>query len=322
MNKLLATIATLQLTISQNVPMGPMKPLSKFSQNRSKKIFFHPSIVQNFPKTGFKYTEKFKFSKMLPDHALNNHSEYHEFHPRKTVHGTFSYNLDFDEYYSQFFNGPLYDFDVRKSSLSKIANFEMYGLFSREFIPKGSCIGIYNGVYLMGGKHDYQSYELTKFGWDYAYDCERDMIDAGPIGNFGRFINHQDTPNAEAQSVVIDKKLAIEKGVIDEKDIEFIKDIEFLEVMGLYVLEDIHPGQEIFTDYGTGYWAEKKHFKVRQESFYMHSKSLDDLVDKNDQLKDEVDGLKRQVKFLEEKFVWLKKVLQVEFEKIANRGIK
>ena len=50
----------------------------------------------------------------------------------------------------------------------------------------------------------------------------------------------------------------------------------------------------------------------------MHSKSLDDLVDKNEQLKGEVDGLKRQVKFLEEKFVWLKKVLQVEFEKIAK----
>ena len=151
------------------------------------------------------------------------------------------------------------------------------------------------------------------------------MIDAGPIGNFGRFINHQDTPNAEAQSVVIDKNLAIKKGVVDEEYIEVIKDIEFLEVMELYVLEDIHPGQEIFTDYGTGYWAEKKHFKVRQESFYMHSKSLDDLVVKNGELKSEVDdwdGLKRQEKFLEEKFSWLKKVLQVEFEKIAKRGMK
>ena len=65
------------------------------------------------------------------------------------------------------------------------------------------------------------------------------MIDAGPIGNFGRFINHQDTPNAEAQSVVIDKNLAIKKGVIDEEDIEVIKDIEFLEVMGLYVLDRV-----------------------------------------------------------------------------------
>ena len=144
------------------------------------------------------------------------------------------------------------------------------------------------------------------------------MIDAGPIGNFGRFINHQDLPNAKAQPFVINNKLAIKKGVIDDPDIEVIKDIEFLEGVGIYVLEDIEPGQEIFIDYGARYWADKKHLKVRQDNFYMHSKSLDDLVDKNEQLKGEVDGLKRQVTFLEEKFVWLKKVLQVEFEKIAK----
>ena len=168
MNKILATIATMQLTNAEKlITMGPMKQLSKFNQNqenRAKKIFFHPSVVQNFPKTGFTYTDKFKFNKMLPDNDLNNHSEYHQFHPRHTVHGTFSYDLDYEEYYSQFFSGPLYDFDVRKSSLSEVAKFEMYGLFSREFIPKGSCIGIYNGVYLVGGKVDYHDYSaFTNF---------------------------------------------------------------------------------------------------------------------------------------------------------------
>ena len=70
-------------------------------------------------------------------------------------------------------------------------------------------------------------YELTNFGWDYAYDCERDMIDAGPIGSFGRFINHQDTPNAEAQSVVNDKKLAIKKALSMKKILKLLKTSSF-----------------------------------------------------------------------------------------------
>ena len=95
-----------------------------------------------------------------------------------------------------------------------------------------------------------KGYEISNFGWDYAYDCERDMIDAGPIGNFGRFINHQDTPNVEAQSVVVDKNLMIEKGMIDEKDLKMVENVEFLEIMALYVTDNIKPGQELFSDYG------------------------------------------------------------------------
>ena len=300
-------------------PMGSMKPLSKFKPSSTKRIYFHPSVVKNFPKTGFKYTENFKFQKMLADHVLNNHSNYHEFHPRKTVHGAFSYDLDFEEYYSQFFNGPLYNFDVRKSSLSKVAKFDMYGLFSREFIPKGSCIGIYNGLYLVGGKQDFNSYETTNFGWDYAYDCERDMIDAGPIGNFGRFINHQDHPNVEAQSVVIDKKLVLKNKMTSNEDLKMIEDVEFLEVMGLYVTEDIYPGQELFTDYGDGYWAEKNHLKVRQESFYMHNKVLDDLIKKNIELKEEVEVLRRHVKIIDDKFNHLKNILHHELSRLGNK---
>ena len=72
------------------------------------------------------------------------------------------------------------------------------------------------------------------------------MIDAGPIGNFGRFINHQDEPSIEAQSVVIEKRIAVEKGIVFERDLELIKDVEFLEIMALYAIEDIHPRQELY----------------------------------------------------------------------------
>merc|ERR1712110_159242 len=167
----------------------------------------------------------------------------------------------------------------------------------------------YNGLYLIGGKQDYTGYKLTNFGWDYAYDAERDMIDAGPVGNFGRFINHQDEPSIEAQSVVIDKQLAVEKGIIEAGEMEKIKDVEFLEIMALYTIEDIYPGQELFGDYGEGYWAEKQHLKARQASFHMHSKVLNSHAKTQEKLKNEVDTLQRRVKFLEEKYTHLRNIL-------------
>merc|ERR1712217_742210 len=99
---------------------------------------------------------------------------------------------------------------------------EMLGLFTREFIEKEKLIGMYNGLHVIGGsdKKDENSYKLSKHGWDYVYNGERDYIDAGMTGNFMRFMNHQDLPSVEARNVYVPKTYLKQKNIISEANFE------------------------------------------------------------------------------------------------------
>ena len=61
-------------------------------------------------------------------------------------------------YLSKLFRGPNFNFDIRRSTLSNNLRFEIFGLFTREFIPKNSVIGNYVGKIGFGADADYEKF--------------------------------------------------------------------------------------------------------------------------------------------------------------------
>lgn len=92
------------------------------------------------------------------------------------------------------------------------------------------------------------------------YEGERDYIDAAIIGNFARFINHQDYPSVEAQPIFVKSSDLKKEGVIDDTIFQEIP--EWIELMGLWTLTDIAIGEELYIDYGERYWNGKDYSKI------------------------------------------------------------
>ncbi|ANH78675.1 SET domain-containing protein [Candidatus Chlamydia sanziniae] len=115
-----------------------------------------------------------------------------------------------------------------------------YGVFARRDIPSWTYIGEYTGTLrrrqaIWMDENDYCfRYPLPLLTLRYF------TIDSGTQGNFTRFINHSDKPNAEALGIFYDGLFHVI----------------------IRTIERIHAGQEICYHYGPLYW---KHRKKRME---------------------------------------------------------
>lgn len=142
--------------------------------------------------------------------------------------------------------GKFHEKDIENMIIPKIAicwvNSQIgYGVFAIQDIPAWSFLGEYTGILrkrrsIWLDENDYCfRYPIPKRSWKYL------TIDSGKQGNFTRFINHSDLPNAEAISIFYNNSIRI-----------IIRSTQLIK-----------KHEQITYDYGPLYWKHRK----KQEEF-------------------------------------------------------
>lgn len=117
------------------------------------------------------------------------------------------------------------DFEVKPSTVQGIG----LGLFARVRLRKGDVVGHYTGKRLTDDQANNEPYVNSRY---LVWICKDWYIDgAGAEGNYTRYINHSEKPNAELVTSTRWKTAKIQ------------------------ALQRIEPGEEIFFDYGEEYWS-------------------------------------------------------------------
>ena len=102
------------------------------------------------------------------------------------------------------------------------------GLFPKVMIAPGDTIGPYTGIVLTDEEVNSQPYVDSEY---VLWVCkDHNIVGEGPKANYVRYINHHDDPNCRIVTSTRWKKARIE------------------------AITEIHPGEEIFIDYGPYYW--------------------------------------------------------------------
>ena len=115
------------------------------------------------------------------------------------------------------------DFEVRDSSIPNIGQ----GLFALRMMRPGDTIGFYLGKIINDKMSEQEPYISSRY---LVYVCQDHWIEGQIDGNYTRFINHSNKPNAELVTSVRWKTARIK------------------------ALKLIRPGDEVFFDYGEDYW--------------------------------------------------------------------
>ena len=191
--------APIRIKIAQKP--SPLKSNSK----KQPKIYWHRNAVKNLKQNNFIYTEIPEFFEYTASIELvNNYTSHILPHLQDELPvGIFGKKKKTEKYLRQMFTGPRYNFEVRRSTLSNNLGFEIFGLFSREFIPAESIIGNYVGFQGFGADLNHENFTYSKKHFEYIYNGDRDYMDSGDKGNFLRFCNHQDAPTAEALPIFV-----------------------------------------------------------------------------------------------------------------------
>jgi SET domain-containing protein len=106
-----------------------------------------------------------------------------------------------------------------------------YGLFAEEQISQGTCIGEYTGHVRRRNFDD----RTNNYLYQYPFEDEEGfsfVIDAHPMGNHTRFINHSSNPNLKPRN-------GFWKGIYHKI---------------LVAEKTINKGEQLFYDYGSAYW--------------------------------------------------------------------
>jgi len=126
-------------------------------------------------------------------------------------------------------------------SLKKAGDFGN-GLFAKCFIADGTVIGEYTGELITREerlKRHFNFYQPARMS-SYVYETRKPglVVDAGPMGNHTRFINHS-CDGGDNCAV-------------------FVETIEGVPKIWVAAIKDIQQGQELFLDYGPEYFADQK----------------------------------------------------------------
>ena len=161
----------------------------------------------------------------------------------------------------------------------------IYGLFTREFIPKYSVLGTYIGKYELGGEIKNPKFVpkaevyidpitgekiIKSDSTDYSFQGKRDSINAQFYGNFLRFANHQDIPNCFISTFFMPKSQIFKNfknsknhnnnHAIKSSSTHYKKLPKYIETISFFASRDIYPGEEIFINYGPNYWGSREKY--------------------------------------------------------------
>ncbi|KAJ3156907.1 hypothetical protein HDU86_003442 [Geranomyces michiganensis] len=145
-------------------------------------------------------------------------------------------NQDLYDNYARVF-GPFIDTiptrqDDERLYVQWTGDVKKFGVFSSIYIPSGTFLLEYTGALVNHSRS-------TDYEWSYLSDIPDKSgtpmalgIDAQVVGNIGRFVNHDDTPNSDSVYVPWRNTWRV-----------------------LYVsVRDIWPGEEVTVSYGSNYW--------------------------------------------------------------------
>lgn len=258
-----------------------------------KKVVFSPDCVEKFKSEKFTYSEKPNFFFQKPLAVINNSTDDEDFFIEDYNERMFWFAEE-DDYYEQFFNGPRFNLEVKKSAISDQISHQMYGLYAREDIRKGQLLGVYNGLTTFGAEADWDNYALSDLKWEYVYMGERDYMDSAYYGNFMRFANHQDYATIDYSNHFIPKAQYFERGLITIEQFDILPD--FIEIIAMYTIQDVDAGEEIFLNYGEYYWKDLDVTPVRVNNVKILNWAVEDLEKKVKTLEQEKKSLEFKLK--------------------------
>lgn len=252
-----------------------------------------------FKKNGVLYTEnKLIYVLESPVSKQNNFTGAHNFKPYSSLPEELVPQMDPSNVYS----GPQFNLDLRRSRLADVPGSpDFCGIYAREPIKAGSFLGHYIGLHGFGGASiEEDDMKLTKYEFDYMYECDRDYIDAGMIRNFGPFLNHQDLANIDGYPFFVKTSTVVANGAVSSEEAEKLP--IWTEIMGLFVNRDIAVGEELYLDYGEKYWDSKDYDKIFLHDFATvvdqlkrSNERVDELEEKLEHVEMLADKLKRLI---------------------------
>jgi len=118
------------------------------------------------------------------------------------------------------------------------------GVRAKTFIPEKTNIGCYIGELM----HNDRNEEEDIWKYSYHYIFKKYFIDGSSGDSITSFLNHSDKPN-----------------VTDTFELHEVNDYEEIHIT-FYTTCDIHQGEELFIDYGDGYWKYSEKQGIRKDS--------------------------------------------------------
>lgn len=128
-----------------------------------------------------------------------------------------------------------------------------YGLFAKDFIPKGSVIGAYASKKHQFNSPDEFHQKLQNLSSHYVLMSVGDsgFFDALSHGNATRFINHAPSKQFLKDNYTLSTPLVAQVGTANAG---YFHPNSTATVPHIITIEDIHPRQEILIDYELTYW--------------------------------------------------------------------
>ncbi|CAJ0843903.1 740_t:CDS:10, partial [Entrophospora sp. SA101] len=118
-----------------------------------------------------------------------------------------------------------------KHTLVGISNVSGWGLYVMEYVNKNDYLGEYVGELISQKEAERRGRIYDKRGVSFLFNLNKEsVIDATRKGNKFRFINHSSSPNTACRIAKVNGEHRI----------------------GIYAIQDLEPGQELFFDYSYG----------------------------------------------------------------------
>lgn len=130
--------------------------------------------------------------------------------------------------------------------LGKVSERTGWGVFARQFIPKGTVLGYYVGEIKNLSHIEQKNYE---YGLSLRLKDEDQCLDAQNVGNITRFFQHFPS-QAELAECYAFPSSHFEEKVMTENVAIRIQDNKIY----FYTIKDIYPGRPVGFSYGMAYW--------------------------------------------------------------------
>ncbi|WED44513.1 SET domain-containing protein-lysine N-methyltransferase [Legionella cardiaca] len=141
-----------------------------------------------------------------------------------------------------------------------INQFIGFGVYARKDIKKGTNVCVYQGMKTNPESkryHFYPHFDLLGLG-----------IDATDYGNIGRFVNHAPS-SSQPDHFLLDVNLMVDRHILNG-----------IEIVAFTAKRDIAKNEQLFVDYGAGYFENAEEYRFNREGKLLNPKG-EILLDKH-----------------------------------------